>query len=481
MFAVKKKGGIFIKKLNIFLILFLSLFISTIKVNATSFYEADYISNIYLKRYSQSLNYTYYQQARFIRKMGTNDIIYCIEPFMLIDSNTNYQATTTPENLTNKQKEDIERIAFFGYGYGNHTDPKWYAITQIMIWKVANPEGDFYFTDTLNGNRINSYQEEINEINNLIKNYTILPSFANQSFDIVENQVFTLEDTTNTISNYSTTNKNITIEGNKLIINNLKAANHTILLTEKKYVNPIQYFFATSSQNLVQRGELSKRQFSLNLNVQKTTLKILKVDKDTQSVIPSGEASLEGTIFTLLDKNKEKIKDLVVENGQILLSNLPYDTYYIQETQAGEGYQINNTLLEVILTKDNANQTIQVENESIKKRIQIEKKYGTENNLKQEENISFSIINNKEEVIEIITTNEHGIAEATLPYGTYTIKQMNTTEGYEIIDPFQIKVDNSKEEIIELKDIEIPVPDTYLEKKDNLPFLIFILLKVFLW
>ena len=41
---------------------------------------------------------------------------------------------------------------------------KWYAITQVMIWRTTNPESDIYFTDTLNGNRISSYNDEMAEM-----------------------------------------------------------------------------------------------------------------------------------------------------------------------------------------------------------------------------------------------------------------------------------------------------------------------------
>ena len=36
-----------------------------------------------------------------------------------------------------------------------------------MIWQAADPTGNFYFTDGLNGPRITAYTNEMNEINNL--------------------------------------------------------------------------------------------------------------------------------------------------------------------------------------------------------------------------------------------------------------------------------------------------------------------------
>ena len=57
-----------------------------------------------------------------------------------------------------------------------------------MIWQTSDPSGDYYFTDSLNGNRINPFQNEINEINNLINNYNTHPSFENNTFYQVKNK-----------------------------------------------------------------------------------------------------------------------------------------------------------------------------------------------------------------------------------------------------------------------------------------------------
>ena len=79
-------------------------------------------------------------------------------------------------------------------------------------------------------------------------------------------------------------------------------------------------------------------------------------------------------------------------------------------------------------------------------------------------NIQFEIINSNNEVIETVETNEQGEVEITLPYGTYTIKQVNTTDGYQIIEPFQITITNQEEETITLHDYKIPVPNTKKER-----------------
>lgn len=42
----------------------------------------------------------------------------------------------------------------------------------MLIWETADPEGKYYYTDSLNGNKIdNPYKEYYQELNNLIEVY----------------------------------------------------------------------------------------------------------------------------------------------------------------------------------------------------------------------------------------------------------------------------------------------------------------------
>ena len=61
-------------------------------------------------------------------------------------------------------------IAHYGYGYPNHTDLKWYGVTQYLIWNELGLD-DLYFTDSYYGNRITAYTNEIDEMNSLINNH----------------------------------------------------------------------------------------------------------------------------------------------------------------------------------------------------------------------------------------------------------------------------------------------------------------------
>ena len=476
------------KKKKFFLIILLSIMITNflvIKVNAesASFYEGEYINNIYMNKFRYATNTLYFQKARFFRNSNTNEFAYCIEPFQFFEESGTYESTINPNNLSPEQRDRIGKIAHFGYGYKNHTDIKWYPITQLMIWQAADPTGgDYYFTDKLNGNRLNTYQNEINEINYLVDSYSKTPSFSNQTFDIVENHSLQLEDTNNILQDYKTDNSKIKIENNKLSIENLKEGNYTISLYKEDqfYNRPLIFYQSANSQNLVETGDIDKIEVKIKINVFKTFLEIIKIDKDTKSITPSGEGKLDGAIYTLYDKDMHKIQDLTIKNNEATLENLNFGKYFLKESKSGEGYTTDEKTYEINISQKNTKIELVLENKIIEKKFIIEKKYGENNNYKNEKNITFNIFNNKNELIKTVTTNEEGIAEFILPYGNYQLIQVNTTEGYNKIEPKTLQVFDSSEELIELKDLKIPVPNTSTNKTNIIICLILQLLIILL-
>lgn len=475
--SLRKKGGIFIKKLNIFLIIIASIFISLINVKAesASFYEAEYIDPVYMNKYDYNTGITYYQKARFFRHTGTNEFAYCIEPFAMFNENSSYESTSKPYNLTESQIDRISKIAHFGYGYADHTDPVWYAITQFMIWQTAS-NGDYYFTDSLNGKRIIIFQGSMEKINKLIEDYDKMPNF-DKEYTLISGNNLVLE--TN-LNNIKIEGDNLTIENNQIIINPTIEKEYTYTVTKEDniYNKPYIFYQSANSQNLIESGNIKSKTQTFKVKVIKPEIELTKIDKDTKSILPKGEASLDGAVYSLYNENNELIKDLVIENNQAIINNIPLGKYYLKETTPGNGYLLDNNTYEIDITKDKYKHQIIVENKVIEKTITIEKKYGETNNLKGEKNISFEIYNSNYERLTTITTNELGIAEITLPYGNYTLKQINTTEGYQKIEDITIKIDNTENETIELKDLKIEVPNT---STNNYLLIYIIKLLLILW
>ena len=431
-----------------------------------------------MSKYQYSNKTIYYQKARFFKKADTNEFAYCIEPFSFFNENETYTSTINPYNLTNEQKNRIEKIAHFGYGYRNHTNNKWYAITQMMIWKEADPSsGEYYFTDTLNGNKIYPYENEMNEINNLINNYDTLPEINNKTYNIVEGQFF-FKESDNITNYYSSDDNRVKISYGNIKIENLKEGEYSFTLyrNESNYNKPIIFYQSYNSQNLLTTGDIENKHVKFKVKVHKTKIKVNKLDYDTKEKKPQGEAILDNIELNVLDKMKHIVGKITVSNYEGYIENLPFGTYYLKETNSNEGYKLNEELYEVNLSLTNLTPEVNIYNKVIEKNIIIKKQYGEEEKLLPEKNIDFEIYNKDSKLIKTISTDENGLVKTILPYGKYTIKQKNTTSGYQKNKPFNINVEDEEEITIELIDYKIPVPNTSTNKNSNILYIILIIL-----
>lgn len=437
-----------------------------VQANNEKFYEGEYIKGIWVNRITPD-KVKYYNQFRVQRQQGSNNFAYCLEPFIPVNENEMYNSSTRPDNLTEEQIKRVSSIAHFGYNYKNHYDIKWYAITQLMIWRTVMPNGDFYFTDRLNGNRTDIYQAEIDEINNLINNYEITPSFSNKTFNYVVGEDITIIDYNNILNNYSINNNIAKIENNKLKIDSSKKGAYSFTLERKdRYYNkPIIFYNSQSSQNLMETGDLNPIITKLNINIDETDIIINKLDYDNNSKENSGEAKLEGAIYEILNEKMEVVKEIEIdEYSTAEIKNLTYQKYYIREKKAGIGYQLDDKIYEFELSKKRPSIELNLTNKVIKAKVIINKVYQNEDGIYNEGNASFEIYNKGGKLIKTVITDENGQIEIELPYGEYIIKQTTTITGYEIVKPFNIKIDSTKDKFFKLIDYKIKVPNTGLNR-----------------
>lgn len=463
------------KKLKFFLIIVLFLFIGiNVSAKTYSFYEGKMIDNAYINRYEPSTNITYYEKSRFIRDSSTKEFAYCIEPSLHFNEDANYNLS----ELNGSKIKRLKEIAHFGYGYKNHTDKIWYAVTQVMLWKETEGDANVYFTDTLNGNKITKYDYMMDEINQLIKDNSRLPKFDSNEIYMLETQELYIKDRNNVLNNYKN-NLNLKIENNGLTLKDLPVGSHTISLTRKdnNYNNPPLFYTTNNSQNLLKTGNLEYLNTSIKVNVVKTSIKIIKIDKDTGNSTNSGKASFKKTKFRVTNKDINFTREFELTDSNIIsLENPSFGNYEIQEIESGTGYKLNNNVFEFTIDKDNLNQEITIENEVIKKKLRIFKTYGTKKKQVKEAGIEFNIFDEDNKLIKTIKTDKSGIAEITLPYGKYTIKQLTTTVGYDFIKPIIINVEDDKTETLHLKDFKIEVPNTKAYHKNLLFYIIGLLL-----
>ena len=102
------------KKILLFLtISFIYLISSTTIVNAStdSFYEAEYIDNIYMVRYDKSTKTKYYQKARVYKRTSDGKLAYCLQPFTKFNPNDNtYETVGTFPDINEETLKKIKDI-----------------------------------------------------------------------------------------------------------------------------------------------------------------------------------------------------------------------------------------------------------------------------------------------------------------------------------------------------------------------------------
>lgn len=224
--------------------------------------------------------------------------------------------------------------------------------------------------------------------------------------------------------------------------------------------------------------------------------------------IPQGDASLEGTTFSVTNKSAKAVKynnrDIgvgeVVSNLSIrkdgdkykspVLEGLMYGTYEIKEVSAGEGYVRNNDIKTVVAHENNKLYEVEYTNTPITGTIQVEKKStemvdGKPSGDADLAGIEFTVYNNSKNAIyyqgkkvetgsgqsnsnKVTTLTTHYDSASgkyvtdesdKLPYGTYTIVETKTNGKYRLTD--------SKPHIVKIRE------DGYKYNSENTTALVF--------
>ena len=217
---------------------------------------------------------------------------------------------------------------------------------------------------------------------------------------------------------------------------------------------------------------------SFTLFNQKQTGQIIitKYDKDTGDK-SQGNATLFGAEYDILSGDKKTIVAHVVSDDTIATTNssLPLGTYYIKETVAPLGMELNPNLIEVIIPYINSKKTISVVNvkfydEVIKNRININKNvdeslYNKINSLQGFEFNIYRVSDNT--LVDTIITDDFGNATSIdLPYGLYRIVEFKA-EGYTVLDPFTVMIDNSTSNYIYKLENKVITSNLNIIKKDK--------------
>lgn len=167
-------------------------------------------------------------------------------------------------------------------------------------------------------------------------------------------------------------------------------------------------------------------------------INLKKKGKITVKKVNEKNEVLKGAEITLLNSNKEIIKVVETnEEGLAYFDNLTYGTYYIKETRAPQGYDLDETLNTVNINGDDI--TFRLVNKATIPNppnpsdddtgsILVTK---VNENSQLLEGAEITLLNSNKEVVKVLVTDRDGEAYfSELPYGIYYIQETESPSGY---------------------------------------------------
>ena len=468
-----------------FLMIILMCIISTSYIKAyditDTFYYDTKVENMYITKVKGD---TIKNGAPFLLHKSNGDLVYCLEPFIYMDSNTYYGYKEFNEifQLNENTIEKMNLIAHYGYGYQNHTDNKWYGITQYLIWDELGLD-DLYFTDSYYGNRIVAYQDEINEMRSLIDKHYTKPSF-DEVINIEDNKYIELTDNNNVLSNYNVIvdSEKIKVKDNKLILDNLDVGTYKVSFKKIDNKKHYELYYSSTAQNLLLPGKIQDVSLDITINVRKGALSVRKHDAKTDTA--QANLTFEGAKYGIYNLNDELVLELTLDRLGNAYTNLSFGSYYLKELEAPIGYLKNEEKYYFDITFDNNDIVIDVNDEIISKNIKIKKYFGNLDTkiYSKEEGVIFEIYDSLNNLVGTYTTDSNGEININLVYGKYRIHQVNGLDNYTKADDYIFEVNDTEDLEVSLYDNEIPivVPDTY---KDDIDYFkaLFVLTLLFIY
>lgn len=171
-------------------------------------------------------------------------------------------------------------------------------------------------------------------------------------------------------------------------------------------------------------------------------LKIIKQSADTSVTNNNSNYSLKGAVYTVYkDKAcQQKVGTITTdENGSGSLGNLPLGTYYVKETKAPQGYQLDTEIYtaeipDATVVTMNMEDKPEVGNLRIIKQSELPE-ISENNQCYSLAGAEFTIYKDAacKTVYQVIKTNADGIAEChDMPLGDYWVKETKAPKGFEL-------------------------------------------------
>ena len=362
--------------------------------------------------------------------------------------------------ISDSIKEKVLLIAYYGYNYQGHQTLEYRAATQAMIWetvKGGNTKVTFFTQRFGEGNELDISKEK-GEIERLISNHKVKPSFDSKEFSALIGEQLVLNDSNGVLSNYNISINEATFykKDNKLYITPYVAGKLQVKLKKKEaYTSSYKIFVSDVYQDQIIPGIIDNIEGNFIINAEYGKVNIQK--KDSEKGIKQGEAILGGATYGIYRRDNDILMGTVItdENGYAESESiLSYGNYYLKELKSSMGYKLDNNKYYFDINSNNKNVHVDVFEDVIKGRIKITKQDSETNKCKPlGEGIlsgaKYQIVDINNNVVDTITINDDCTSTSKeLPYGKYKVKEIEASKGYKIDNNiYDVSIDSDNLEI----------------------------------
>ena len=374
--------------------------------------------------------------------------------------------------ISDSIKEKVLLIAYYGYNYQGHQTLEYRAATQAMIWetvKGGNTKVTFFTQRFGEGNELDISKEK-GEIERLISNHKVKPSFDSKEFSALVGEQLVLNDSNGVLNNYNININEATFykKDNKLYITPYVTGKLQVKLKKKEaYTSSYKIFVSDVYQDQIIPGIIDNIEGNFIINSEYGKVNIQK--KDSEIGIKQGEATLGGAKYGIYRRDNDILMGTITtdENGYVESESiLSYGNYYLKELKSSIGYKLDSNKYYFDINSNSKNVHVDVFEDVIKGRIKIIKQDSETNTCKPlGEGIlsgaKYQIIDINNNVVDtIIINNDCTGTSKELPYGKYKVKEIEASKGYKIdnniydvsIDSDNLEINvTSREEIIKGK------------------------------
>lgn len=223
------------------------------------------------------------------------------------------------------------------------------------------------------------------------------------------------------------------IAGNIVVTGSCR--NYPIYYAECKEGNYQNYMLCCDSLSKDVKAEAN-----INVEISKSKIKIIKIDKDTKKAIA-------GVKFSVKYKEGQDIGTYTTDgDGIISIENLHQGQVVIKEIESAEGYELMSDEKVIDINYDESKELL-LENELKKGQIKVIKVDADDNKIRIE-GAKFEIYDESGNILKTVVTDKNGEAKVTgLPVKKkYTIKEVETAKDY-ILSNDEITIELKENEI----------------------------------